>query len=107
LELLHQNLEAHFAGAVAGCDPLDLELVIKLRCRPLPVWPRRYGEMKAAGDGVELPIDRSGGLEDFLDAWMRASDHDGQSLRRLDRQRHLVHVARSRLLGHARQYSEA
>ena len=35
LELLHQDLETQFAGAVAGCDALDLELFIERRRNPL------------------------------------------------------------------------
>jgi hypothetical protein len=38
---------------------------------------------------------------------MRASHHDGESFRRLDRQRHLVHVARARLLRNGGQYEGA
>ena len=31
---------------------------------------RRYHEVKAASDGVQLRINRGGIFKDFLDAWM-------------------------------------
>ena len=31
---------------------------------------RRYNEVKAASDGVQLRINRGGIFKDFLDAWM-------------------------------------
>jgi hypothetical protein len=40
LELLHQDLETQFAGAVARCDPLDLEPVVERR---------RQAEVSSAG----------------------------------------------------------
>src|SRR6516162_4824447 len=66
LELLHQDLETQFAGAVAGRDALDLELVVERRRDPLHLLHWRYHEMKAAGDGIKLRIDRGGILEDFV-----------------------------------------
>src|SRR5262245_48270785 len=63
--------------------------------------------MKAASDSIKLRIDRGGVLKYFLDARMRASHHDGEPLRRFDRQRNLVHIACARLLGDGGQYEEA
>src|SRR5215470_1944864 len=54
LELLHKDLETQFAGAVAGCDALDLELFIERRRNPLHFLHWRYHEMKATGDGIKL-----------------------------------------------------
>jgi hypothetical protein len=76
-ELFHQDLEAHFARAVARCNSLDFELVMERCSDLLHLLRRRYHEMKAASDGVELRINRGGILQDFLDAWMRASYNDG------------------------------
>src|SRR5262249_2173854 len=86
LELLHKDLETQFAGAVAGRDALDLELVIERRRNPLHFLHWRYHEMKATSDRIKLWIDRGGILKHFVDARMRPSYHDGQSLWRLDRQ---------------------
>jgi len=66
LELLHQDLETQFAGAVAGCDALDLELFIERRRNPLHFLHWRYHEMKATGDGIKLWIDRGGILKHFV-----------------------------------------
>ena len=67
-ELLHQDLETQFAGAAAWCDALDLELFIERRRNPLHFLQWRYHEMKAAGDGIKLRIDRGGVLKHFVDA---------------------------------------
>ena len=78
LKLFHQDLEAHFAGAVARCNSLYLELVMKCHSDLLNLLCRRYHEVKAASDGVQLRINRGGILKDFLDAWMRAAHYDGE-----------------------------
>ena len=70
LKLLHQDLEAHFAGAVAGCNSLDLELVMEGRSDLVPLAPA-LRQMKAASDGVKLRINRGGILKDFFDAGMQ------------------------------------
>ena len=70
LKLLHQDLEAHFAGAVAGCNSFDLELVMKCCSDLLHLLRRRYDEMKPASDGVKLRVNRGGILKDFFDAGM-------------------------------------
>jgi len=70
LKLLHQDLEAHFACAVAWCNSLNLELVMKCCSHLLHLLRRRYNEVKAASDGVQLRINRGGIFKDFLDAWM-------------------------------------
>src|SRR5262245_25852507 len=92
---------------MAGRDPLDLEFVIERRSHLLHLLCRRYDQMKAASDSVKLRVDRGGVLKYFLDARMRASHHDGEPLRCLDRQRHLVHIACARLFGDSGQYEKA
>src|SRR5262245_6075224 len=92
---------------MTGRDPLDLEFVIERRSHLLHLLRRRYDQMNAASDSVKLRVDRGGVLKYLLDARMRASHHDSEPLRRLDRQRHLVHIACARLFGDGGQYEES
>ena len=98
-ESLFKRCERWLSGAVTGGNVFDFEPMMQCRDNPLDVRIGRYSEMKAASDEVNPRINRSCGFNDLVNAGMRTTNHEDQSLRGVDDERELAQFERTRLIG--------
>src|SRR5262245_49174241 len=64
-------------------------------------------QVKPPENRVKLGINVRGGFKDFLDARMRATDHENYSLGRADYHRKLIHLPRSGSVGERGEQEKA
>src|SRR5688572_4580751 len=105
-EFPYERREAGLAGAVARRDALQVQRIVQHPGDTLDLLARRQDEMESANGCVELPVDLRCGVENLLDAGMRASNHDRQALRGSDGERHFVHLPCARFVGPGGQHEK-
>src|SRR4051812_23301103 len=83
-----------------GCDVADLVGVAQGRRDLVDLVVFVDDQMETAGNEIDARVDLRRRLDDFVDAWMRATDDDHRALGRIERERELAQLERSGLIGH-------
>src|SRR6185295_59370 len=94
--------ESRLAGAVSRRDVADLVRVAQVRSDLVDLVVLGDDQMQTAGDETDARVDLRGGLDDLVDAGVRAAHHDDQSVGRVDGERQLAQLQRPRLVGDKR-----
>src|SRR5438874_11185409 len=84
--------EGGLACAMARRELLDVPGIMERRCHLGDLIVRRGGHVEPAQDQMDARVDSSGRLDDLFDARVRATRHQHDSLRRLERQRQLAQL---------------
>jgi len=83
-ESLLQAQEGGLPGAVAGSDFIEFPFIFERIDQAVDVGHWRLDEVQAAENDVRVRVHGAGGLQNFLDAGVRAAIDQNQSVRSFD-----------------------